>query len=175
MIWDAIAWSIGYPVIVKLSNSAESNSQALDNFLLMELRLRWNSHSLDDGNGSSTFTTQCRHRKFSAWHPESRQNPVRDHSKILRVKVKIQFHPSALSSQPPLLRPPLPPPLRSRTAKNQDVNTGLLICPSDCSFACTAHSFAYSAVLSLPVRSATLNCLLARSLSYSRACGKVND
>ena len=42
-------------------------------------------------------------------------------------------------------------------------------------FACTALSFASSTLLTLLARSAALICLLARSLTHSRARGKVND
>ena len=49
---------------------------------------------------------------------------------------------------------------------------------SICSFACTAHSFIYSAesaLLTLLMRCAAIISTLARSLTNSRACGKVDD
>ena len=57
-----------------------------------------------------------------------------------------------------------------RSAKNQDVSTGLLACP----FACAAHSFACSTLLALLARSAALIRSLAR-FAHSLARGKVND
>ena len=61
-----------------------------------------------------------------------------------------------------------------RAAKNRDVSTEPHAC-SVHSFARTTHSFAYSKLLASLARSSALIHLLARSLTNSRACGKVHD
>ena len=58
-----------------------------------------------------------------------------------------------------------------RIAMNRDVSTGSLARP----FARTAHSYARSPVLASLARSAALIRSFARSLTHSRARGRVND